>query len=343
MALWYEQGKQWRYEFQVQGRRYVGAGFKTKAEARAAMEEKRHQVKEVPKPAGTTFSTIANLYLDQAERRFTVKTYKYKRYVLGSFLAHAGDLPLDQINVTAIESYLVTRQTNTNYNRHRKDLCALFTWAWKRGMMKNNPCLHLDKMPEPRFIRKIPIEEEMAKIMLAAGPDRPFLLVLYHTMARLDEVLRMRWEDVDFDNRQVRLWTRKRKDGSWESDLVPMNEVLHDVLLSLKTRSGKDAVYIFVNPATGTRYHHRPKLMRGICKRAGVPHFGFHAIRHYVASYLHSERGVTTAKLSKLLRHKSRRTTELYLQVVEPELRGIMAELEDKEDEKEKNNSRDRR
>ena len=58
--------------------------------------------------------------------------------------------------------------------------------------------------------------------MLAAGPDRPLLLVIYHTMARVDEIVRLRGEDVNFQERTVRLWTRKRRDGSWAWDKLPM-------------------------------------------------------------------------------------------------------------------------
>ena len=43
---------------------------------------------------------------------------------------------------------------------------------------------------------------------------------------------------------------------------------------------------MFLNPVTRDRYLYRPKLMGTICKRAGTPKYGFHTIRHFVASYL---------------------------------------------------------
>ncbi len=120
--------------------------------------------------------------MDFAKRKFAEKTYKYKAYVYRQFMAFAGDISATQINIQRIEAYLRTRSTNINYNRHWKDLCALFTWAYRRRIIRENPCHFLERMPEPRFQRQIPTPKEMSKIILAAGPDRLFLLAIYHTM-----------------------------------------------------------------------------------------------------------------------------------------------------------------
>jgi integrase len=69
--------------------------------------------------------------------------------------------------------------------------------------------------------------------------------------------------------------------------------------------------------------------MHTICGRVGVRHFGFHAIRHYVASYLADRQKFSITQVSRLLRHQSKATTERYLQVIDPQLRDVMASLEE--------------
>lgn len=185
----------------------------------------------------------------------------------------------------------------------------------------------VDKLKVERTKKKIPTPQEMAKILLAAGKDRPFLLVLFHTMARLDEVQRLKWEDVNFTEKMVRLWTRKRRGGTWEYDWLSMNEDLEQVLWGLWQKRTQDE-WVFVSPLTGTRYKHRFTLIRNICKRAGVPHYTYHCIRHFVASYLYDKKKVSLPVISKLLRHKSLQTTEIYLQAIDPSFRETMRLLE---------------
>jgi integrase len=333
MSICFKKGKGWRFDFTLQGKRHTSRLFKTKAAARQAEAKTREELENpapvVETPTDMAFSALADEYLDHARRKFAEKTYRYKAYVYLQFLKFAGDITAREITMQRIETCLRTRPTNINYNRHRKDLCALFTWAYRRRILNENPCHFLERMPEFRFQRQIPTPEEMSEIMMAAGPERPLLLVLYHTMARVDEILRLRWEDVNFQERTVRLWTRKRRDGSWAWDKVPMNQVLYETLQQLWQKRSQNE-WGFLNLNTGTRHKHRPKLMRTVCHRAGVRQFGFHAIRHYVASYLADRQKFSITQVSRLLRHQGKASTERYLQVIDPQLRDVMASLEEK-------------
>jgi len=203
----------------------------------------------------------------------------------------------------------------------------LFSWAHRRQMVSGNPVYLVEKLSVDRAKKVIPTPEQMARILIAAGPDRSLLLVLFHTLARIDEILRLKWGDVNFQEKAVRLWTRKRRGGNWEFDWLPMNEDLEAVLWNLWQKKEQEE-WVFYNSTTRTRYLYRPKLMRTICKTAGIPKYGFHTIRHFVASYLFDKKKVSMPVISKLLRHKNLQTTERYLQAIDPRFRDTMRLLE---------------
>ena len=48
--------------------------------------------------------------------------------------------------------------------------------------------------------------------------------------------------------------------------------------------------------------------MRDLCLRAGVPHFGAHSLRHFIATGFHDP-----YRAQKVLGHQNLKTTEIYL------------------------------
>jgi len=70
-----------------------------------------------------------------------------------------------------------------------------------------------------------------------------------------------------------------------------------------------------------------------MCKRADVPHFGFHAIRHHVTSYLRDREKVSIKDLQEILGHKSERAVEIYSHNLTQNQRATMALLEQAEKE----------
>ncbi len=59
-------------------------------------------------------------------------------------------------------------------------------------------------------------------------------------------------------------------------------------------------------------YQQRKDLMVKLCERAGVKHFGFHALRHFGASVL-ERANVPIGSIQRILGHETRLTTEIYL------------------------------
>ncbi len=231
MGIWKDKTrKDWRYEFQYRGERYAGGGLASRREAISAREKRKEKILQTPASVQTVtvFSDIAKLYLDYSERKHAKSTYKYKSYVYASFLNHHGDLPFEAITPQQIHEYLNTRISNHNYNAHRKDLSAVWTFARRQLEIDiPNPCVLLEKMPHTPKTKYIPPENVILKLIMAADPEtdeQDLLLTIIHTLGRVDEVLRMKWADVNFEKRTIALWTRKRKNGAYEADAIPMGE-----------------------------------------------------------------------------------------------------------------------
>jgi len=322
VGIWQVKGKGWRYRFESQGATHTGQWFETKAAARSAREEHRKRLKKPPEsknsPPSWAFASLSLEYLAEAQRKFQPKTWKYKRFVYQSFQEFAGNLFLDDLSPLIVARYLRTRPSNYNYNFHRKDLSALFQWAVNRGLLAANPCAAIDPLPEelPALIHITP--EEWSRFLLAAGPERPFFLTVFYTLGRVGEIYRLTWSDLDWQRGEIRLFTRKRKGGELEEDWLPLAPELQETLWGLYQRRASGAgfpagtPYVFINPRTGSPYTQRRKILRTICRRAGIREFGFHAIRHLGADWLMNH-GEDLRTISRYLRHKSLATTEKYL------------------------------
>lgn len=318
MGCWQVKGKGWRYRFERQGKIYSGQWYATKAEAKEARAEHRKKLKQEAEnksePPGWDLDSLILDYLEEAQRNFQPKTWKYKRYVYQCFRDQVGNLPLDQITEHMVGKYLLTRPSNYNFNFHHKDLKALFNWGISRGMLFANPCLKVKRLSHTRKDLVHITDDEWNRFLLAAGPERPFFLTVFYTLGRISEIFRLRWCDIDWDREEVQLGTRKRKGGGMEYDWLPMPSELAQELRALYRRRPRqpESEFIFVSPRTGQHYKDRRRLIKNICTRAGIRTFGYHAIRHRGADWLMNN-GEDLRTISRFLRHKSLATTENYL------------------------------
>ena len=373
MSIWKEKvTKTWSYQFQFANKAFGARGFKTRRDAEVARVKRREEVraKAAASPVTTNqtptgFKAIANDYLTTSQRKHVKDVYLRKVNVFKRFRTTLpdGDMQIDQITPRHIHDYLKTLESNSLYNEHRHELSALFTWTKKIYAAQLpflvNPCVGVEAMTHVTKEKEIPTQKEILRMIAAANPgdDRDIFLTCLHTLGRIDEILRLRWhEDINFEKRYVVLWTRKRKDGAYQPDILPMGDDLYDVLKG-RWDTRKQDKWVFwnktANEGKGDRYKERPKMMWTICKRAGCPpigtrqitrslkqirafekknkrpiredekvmtlpkFYGFHSIRHFMASYLMDEKKVSLKTVSGLLRHKNVRTTEIYLHSVD--------------------------
>ena len=312
---------EWIADVMRNGKRYYKI-FNTKTEAIGWESEIRKSPEESLMTPLESLKLIewATKYLEYSKVKFVVKTFDEKRTVFKRFFKSVGPLlTVDKIKPVQVLNYLrkqATERSGYAANKERKNLLAAWNWGIKYlDMPSPNPCM-TERFPEDRQNRYIPPESDFWKVYdVTEGQDKVMLLAYLHLAARKMELLRLRWEDVDFFNQRVRIGTRKRMGGSLEYDMLPMTDELFNTMLTHRQTSKFE--WVFPNPETGVPFIQRQRHMLHICKRAGVKTFGLHAIRHLTASIL-AQADVPMVTIQRILRHKNLTTTERYIRGLEP-------------------------
>ncbi|MEI7636025.1 MAG: tyrosine-type recombinase/integrase [Syntrophus sp. (in: bacteria)] len=287
--------------------------------------------------------TFTVKYLDHAEKSHTPKVYSEKKSLCKRILSAWGITTIvDEITTEMAFDLLSSRATNNLFNKDRKNLKAM----WQFGMdildLKSNPLMKIKKRGHTPEKQYVPPTDHVLKIIAASSREEQVFLDAYlQTAARRSEILRWTWaDDINFQRRQVRLGTRKTKDGSMKYDWMPMSDDLHESLWWLwnnrseKTKKSKNkdkaAAYVFPS-RTGLPYQERRYFLPKLCERAGVPPFGYHALRRYVASVLADTHKVSIKAIQRILRHSNLSTTERYIENMDTDMKATLNLLSKKE------------
>ncbi|SHK34680.1 Site-specific recombinase XerD [Desulfatibacillum alkenivorans DSM 16219] len=343
MAIWKTKWG-WRAEFELNGERVKAKGFfQLKTQAREWVRTEKERRKENLR----RFSSIANdlslwalsqKYLADCQLNYSKKTLQEKTYCLRRFYEFTGDVQVMDISPPQVLEFLNARakaQSNGAANKDRKNIKAFYRWIQEIYGVMHDPTGPIRKKAHTKKDRRlIPIADILKVMMLAQGQDRVLLGAYWHTGARKSEVFRWTWaDDINFEERWVRLGTKKSRDGSMVYERIWMNNDLYSLLQWQWKNRLPSSPYVFCNMDESSPYHGQPfttrrRLLKGLCERAEVEPFGFHDIRHTVAKYLNDLQKVGLKKVQQVLRHRKQTTTEIYVEGNYTDTREAVALLE---------------
>lgn len=350
MSVYSVKAKGWRFDFTLKGNRYSGAWFKTKREAKEAEEKKREELKIPPAAAESmrleaektqtdmAFLDLVNRRLDHIKAYNSEKHYREMTYYAKRWVKKWGKLSFGQITTEMVEEFIRERRKTSGAiaNKELTYLRALFNFAKIKKLAVGNPTEGVDFFPEKKNLKYIPSPEDIDKVIALADPDvQDYLWTIKDTAARMSEVNRLSWEDINFDQRYVVLYTRKKKGGHLTPRKVPMTQRLHRILSRRFQDRDPAKPWVFWHTYTSRRsgdqgkgpYKDRNKIMRTLCQKAGVRYFRFHALRHASASIMDYS-GARIGDIQRILGHENRKTTEIYLHTIGDGQREAIAILE---------------
>ncbi len=326
MSVYSIKSKGWRYDFTLKGERYTQAWYKTKTKAKQAEAEKRKEVMEPQKgtqtPTDMGFLELVNRKLDDVETRNSYRYYCDFRYMARRWTKRWGELNCSQITREMIEQFVTKRKREVSARTANKEiryLRSVFNFGKRKNWLDTSPVDGIDFFPVDKQVRYIPTPEDVEKIVLQAGsdkwlmtryPDTPdYLETLRDTLGRMSEINRLKWDDVSLEQKYLVLYTRKI-DGGLSPRKIPMTQRLYEIL-SLRYEQ-RTKPWVFWNPRTGLPYKDRKGIMKRLCGKAEVPYFRFHSLRHSSASLMDNN-NVPMGAIQRILGHRNRTTTEIYL------------------------------
>ncbi len=323
----YSQGQGWRYDFTLAGQRFTSKNYKTKAEARQAEALKREELKNPLQleqtPTDTVFLELVNRRLDHVKAYNSERHYNEYVYAARRWVRRWGKLQCSRITPDMIEAFVLQRNKVSAFtaNKEIRYLRATFRFGIKKHLVAEDPTRELEFLPVEKRIKYVPPLEDIEKVMAVANDDtRDYLQAIRDTMARVSEINALRWDDIDWQTRTVVLYTRKKKGGHLTPRVVPLTERLHAIFARRFQHRENGLQWVFWHCYWSRKagrwvkgpFQSRHNLMSGLCKKAGVRHFGFHALRHAGASLMDRE-GVPIGVIQRILGHENRTTTEIYL------------------------------
>jgi integrase len=280
------------------------------------------------KKADTLKDLITRFLKEHVDAKRKQRTgVEYRRLLTQFVLPKLGKKKLEDITRGDIAKlHHSLSKTPYQANRVLAVLSALFTKAEAWGLRPDgsNACRHVERFPEKGRERMLN-DDEFMRLHNALGlyQGRPYVTaaiqLLLFTGCRLQEVLNLQWEDVDFDRGEMRL--RDSKTGARVVQLAPP---ALDLLATLPREL--DNTYVIPGLKVGRSLVNLQKPWRAIREAAGLNDVRLHDIRHSFASVAASN-GQSLPMIGKMLGHTQAATTQRYAHLQRDPLKQATADV----------------
>jgi integrase len=212
-----------------------------------------------------------------------------------------ADIRRDEV-VAALDD-IIDRGAPYVANRTLAHLRKLFNWALPRYRLAENPCRGVQPPGEEHSRDRVLSDEELQRVWLAAGkiggPFGAVVQLLILTGARLNEVARMEWSELDVERR---LWTLPASRAK--------NKRRHEVPLSaaalaiIEARPRGKGRFVFSTTHGRTAVVGHDGVKVRLDALSGVTGWRLHDLRRTVASGM-AGRKIALPVIEKVLNHSS--------------------------------------
>jgi integrase len=256
-------------------------------------------------------SELRDAFMEGYGKERSKATQDLYRHCVKRLIEHFGDIPAAAIteeNILKWRDRLRVKLGDQNVAKYVRTLAPIFKWGTVKGHLEANPFTQYTRLnPTPPPI-KIYTDRELKMVFKASpAPLADQLRFYLLTGFRLDEGVKLKWEDVDFRERVINLANKK----AGRMDVFPMDKELEDWMKRLPRDYSP---YVFKYRGKWTVSTKLRLLIRKLNedKKAGIdPELNVHTLRRNFISRLVKSR-LSQIEVMYLARHRSIATTLKY-------------------------------
>lgn len=292
-----------------------------------------------------------NAWLDLKTANAAEKTMVRYRSVIKVFLKQLGagkTKPLEHLATADLlafqKAHRKAGKTAVTVNLDTKIIGGALRSAQKRGIIRENPAAPLETLKGDTSTGREPFNEDEVKALLAVaeGDWKGAILAGVYTGARLGDVVRLTWGNVDLAENLIRFKPQKTSRSSGKELVIPIQPPLAEHLLSLKSSDDAKAfVFPILAGKKGGGAHGLSLAFKRIMEKAGikaklvrertgkgrsVSAKSFHSLRHTLNSWMHNA-GVSQEIRQRILGHSSPEMNNRYTHTEQATIKAALSSV----------------
>jgi integrase len=235
---------------------------------------------------------------------------------------HLGARPAADLSLLDVDAYRAARMRERTHrgtppapatlDREVELLKRIINYAVACRLLGRNPIADV-KLLGRANTRKSVVDDRGFDALYGAAAEhlRPVIVTAYDTGCRLNELLGLRWDQVDLDAEHpvAHLHAGETKnDDARDIYLTPRAEA---VLRDLRAKATQACPFVFVNPRTGGRYRDVRKSFASAASAAGRPELWFHDLRRSFVTRAR-RRGIPESVVMRMSGHKTNAVFKRY-------------------------------
>jgi len=218
------------------------------------------------------------------------------------------------------------KRAKSTVNYYLKTLSPALTVAVREwGWLEDSPMRKVTKLKEPRGRVRFLSTEERERLLAACQVSKnkslyTIVVLALATGGRQQELLTLRWPDVDFKRGMITF--HQTKNG--ERRALPLTGPALALMRQHAQVRRLDTTLVF--PSTSTKRRRIRDSWDYAVKRADIADFHFHDLRHSFASYL-AMNGASLLEIAEALGHKSLAMVKRYAHLTEGHTRSVVERM----------------